>query len=72
MKSYDIVIHPRCKNTADEFACYSFKTDKLTNEILPDLEDKKNHVIDAARYALESLRRAKGVAMTANLGFMGR
>lgn len=58
LKSYDIVVHPRCRYLADELALYSFKTDKLTGEILPVLEDKKNHVIDALRYALESLRRA--------------
>jgi phage terminase large subunit len=37
---------------------YSWKVDKLTDEVLPVLEDKKNHVIDAVRYALESTRRA--------------
>jgi phage terminase large subunit len=58
LKSYDIVIHPRCKHTIDEFTHYSYKTDKLTNEVLPVLEDKKNHVIDASRYALESVRMA--------------
>ena len=57
IKSFDVVIHPRCKHTADEFAFYKFKTDTKTGEVLPVLEDKKNHVIDAARYALESLRR---------------
>ena len=57
LKSYDIVIHPRCKHTIDEFSLYSYKVDKLTDEVLPVLEDKKNHVIDAARYAVEGLRR---------------
>ena len=57
MKSYDIVIHPRCKHTIDEFSTYSYKIDPKTNEILPVLEDKNNHVIDAARYAVESTRR---------------
>lgn len=56
LKSYDIIIHPRCKHTIAEFTHYSYKTDKITNEILPVLEDKHNHVIDAARYALESVR----------------
>jgi phage terminase large subunit len=60
LKNYDIVVHPSCKHTADELALYSFKTDKLTGEILPVLEDKKNHVIDALRYAIEGLRRASG------------
>lgn len=58
LRSYDIVVHPRCKHVADELALYSYKTDPLTNEILPVLEDKDNHTIDALRYALEGLRRA--------------
>lgn len=58
LKSYDIVVHPRCKHTANELALYSYKTDPLTNDILPLLEDKNNHVIDALRYACEGLRRA--------------
>lgn len=59
LKSFDIVVHPRCKHTADELALYSYKTDPLTGEILPVLEDKNNHVIDALRYALEALRRTR-------------
>lgn len=58
LKTYDIVVHPRCKHTADELALYAYKTDPLTGEILPVLEDKNNHVIDALRYACEGLRRA--------------
>lgn len=58
LKSYDIVVHPRCRHTADELALYAYKTDKLTGEVLPVLEDKKNHVIDALRYAVELLRGA--------------
>lgn len=56
LKSYDIVVHPRCVHTIDELTLYSYKTDKLTGDVLPVLEDKKNHVIDALRYAVESLR----------------
>jgi phage terminase large subunit len=33
----------------------------LTGKILPVLEDKKNHVIDALRYACEAVRRANTV-----------
>jgi phage terminase large subunit len=57
MKNYDIIVHPRCIHTIDELSTYSWKVDKKTNEILPILEDKKNHVIDACRYALEATRR---------------
>jgi phage terminase large subunit len=48
----EIIIHPRCKNTIDEFDLYSYKVDKNTGEILRDLVDKYNHVIDAIRYGL--------------------
>ena len=56
--SFDVVIHPRCKHTLQEFKSYSYKTDPRTGEVLSDLEDKNNHVIDSVRYALESVRRS--------------
>lgn len=58
LKSHDIVVHPECRHTIDELSLYSYKVDKLTNEVLPVLEDKSNHVIDACRYALEGARRS--------------
>lgn len=62
LQSFDMVIHPRCKNVAREVASYAYKVDRLTEEVLPMLEDKDNHTIDALRYALEGLRRV-GVAI---------
>jgi len=58
LKSFDIIVHPRCENTIKELTLYSYKIDKLTGQILPILEDKNNHVIDALRYACEGVRRA--------------
>jgi len=58
LKSYDIVVHPRCQHTIDELTSYSFKVDDLTGKVLPVLQDKDNHVIDALRYAVEAVRRA--------------
>jgi phage terminase large subunit len=58
LKSFDIIVHPRCKHTIDELSLYRYKTDPLTNQVLPILEDKDNHVIDAIRYACEGARRA--------------
>jgi phage terminase large subunit len=58
LKSFDIIVHPRCVHLIDELTMYSYKTDPLTGEILPFLEDKNNHVIDALRYACEGARRA--------------
>lgn len=58
LKSYDIIVHPRCVHAIDELTMYSYKTDPLTGLVLPILEDKKNHVIDALRYACEGARKA--------------
>lgn len=57
LQSYDIVVHPRCIHTKDELTHYCFKTDPLTGIVLPVLPDKKNHVIDSLRYAVEPLRK---------------
>lgn len=58
LKSFDIIVHPRCKHLADELTMYSYDTDKLTGQVIPKLQDKDNHVIDALRYACEAARRA--------------
>lgn len=61
LKSFDIIIHPRCQHAIDEMTLYSYKTDPATGRVLPVLEDKDNHVIDAIRYACEGARRAQNV-----------
>ena len=58
IKGYDIIVHPRCTHTIDELSLYSYKQDPLTGNILPVLADKKNHMIDALRYACEGARRS--------------
>jgi phage terminase large subunit len=58
LQSFDIVVHPRCRHLIDELSTYSYKIDKLTEEVLPVVEDKNNHVIDALRYACEGARLA--------------
>lgn len=61
IKSFDkVIIHPRCKNTIHEFGSYSYKVDKLSGDILPDILDENNHWIDAIRYALEPIMKNKG------------
>lgn len=46
IRSFDkVVIDPRCVHTADEFRLYSYKTDRLTGEVLPIVLDKNNHCI---------------------------
>lgn len=57
LKRFDIVIHPtKCPHTFDEMNTYSYKVDKKSGKVLPVLDDKKNHVIDSARYGLEDER----------------
>lgn len=58
LKSYDLVIHPRCQHLIDELTLYSYKVDSLTGQVTSALEDKDNHCIDALRYAVEGARRA--------------
>jgi phage terminase large subunit len=58
LQSFDIVVHPRCQHVIDELTLYKYKTDPLTGQVLPILEDKNNHCIDALRYACEGARRA--------------
>jgi phage terminase large subunit len=61
LRSFEkIIIHPRCKHTADEARLWSYKTDRLTGEVKPDLVDADNHCWDAVRYALEPLIKVGG------------
>ena len=59
LKSFDIVVHPRCTHVIDELTLYSYEVDVLTGLVLPRLADKNNHTIDALRYACEGARKAK-------------
>ena len=59
LKSYDIVVHPRCRHLVDELIHYCWAVDRQTGEILSKLADAHNHVIDALRYALEGARKAR-------------
>lgn len=65
LRSYGkIVIHPRCPHTAEEARLWSFKVDKLTGAVLPDLVDKHNHCWDSVRYALEPLIVRRNVSFS--------
>lgn len=53
----EVIIHPRCTKTIEEFRLYSYKVDRLSGDVLSDIVDANNHLIDALRYALEPLMR---------------
>lgn len=56
-----IHIHERhCPHQAQEARLYSYKVDKNTGEILPEIVDKHNHCWDADRYALDKFIQARG------------
>jgi len=60
IKSFQqIVIHPRCTHTIEEFRRYSYKIDKRTNDILPIVVDDYNHTIDSIRYSIADLIKRK-------------
>lgn len=62
-----VIIHERCRHTADEFKLYSYQVDNKTGYILPKPEDKYNHCIDALRYALERLMHQHGTVFNLEL-----
>lgn len=65
----EIIIHPRCKKTLQEFQLYSYKRDRATQEILPIIIDKHNHIIDAIRYSLNGyIQRRGALGIWAQLG----
>lgn len=61
IQKYDhVYIHPQCVGTIQEAKLYSYKIDKRTGDILPEIIDAYNHYIDAIRYALTPLIKRKG------------
>ncbi|KAB8312933.1 PBSX family phage terminase large subunit [Erwinia endophytica] len=56
LRSYkEIIIHPRCTGWLKEARLYSYKTDRLTGDVLTDIIDAHNHYMDGTRYALAPL-----------------
>lgn len=69
LRSYkEIVIHPRCTHTINEFRSYSYKVDRLTGDVLPEIVDKSNHYIDSIRYALAPLIKRKNAGGMIKIG----
>jgi len=59
IRSYEgVVIHPDCTQTAREFRLYSYKTN-TAGDVLNVVLDANNHYIDAIRYAIGPLIRAR-------------
>lgn len=59
----EIIIHPRCKNVAREARLWSYKTDRITGEVLPKLADGNEHCWDGIRYSLDGHIKRKSPAV---------
>jgi phage terminase large subunit len=61
MRAFErIVLHPSCEHTAQEFRLYSYKVDRLTGDVLPDIIDKFNHCVDSIRYGIAPMIKPGG------------
>lgn len=72
-KFRQIVVHPRCKHTADELQRkYRWKVDRLTKEVLPIIVDKHNHCIAGGTLVLTELGSVPVELVTTNDRVMTR
>lgn len=55
IQDYELIVHPRCKNFIVEIYNYTWAKDRFGRTINKPIDDF-NHLMDAMRYALESLR----------------
>lgn len=55
-----VVIHERCAGIRQEARFYSYKVDKNTGAVLPEIVDRHNHGWDAVRYGLDGFIQGRG------------
>lgn len=55
IQDYHIIVHPRCVNFITEISNYTWDTDPKTGKKLNRPIDDFNHLMDAMRYAVESI-----------------
>lgn len=54
IQDYEIIIHPKCVNFLTEISNYTWDVDKFGKKLNKPIDDF-NHLMDAMRYALESI-----------------
>ena len=68
IQSYKIIVHPKCENTILELNNYIW--DNKDGVILNKPVDNYNHLMDALRYAMETIKSTNKLkSMKLNLGF---
>lgn len=60
LQQFEIIVDIRCQNMKNELQCYHWAEDKYGNTLRRPV-DKDNHLIDALRYATESLQIQSGI-----------
>lgn len=63
----EIIVHPRCVGVIQEMRLYSYKVDRNTGDVLPDVVDAWNHYIDAIRYAIGPMIKRRGPTISTSL-----
>ena len=72
LKGCVLTASPKCPNTARELRDYSYKVDKMSEEVLDEFALRQSdHAIDALRYALEPVMVARRASRGAYAGFKG-
>jgi phage terminase large subunit len=62
IQQYELIIHPSCENFIVEVNNYAWDVDKKTNKPLNKPIDDFNHLMDALRYAIQSILQPKAKA----------
>lgn len=57
LQQYELIVDERCVKLIEELENYTWQKDKKSNEYINKPVDSYNHVIDAARYAVEDVNR---------------
>lgn len=55
----EVIIHPRCIHAQQEARLYRYKIDRLSGNILAEVNDEHNHIWDAVRYGLEPVMKRR-------------
>lgn len=65
LRSYEkIIIHPRCVHTAKEARLWSYKIDRMSGDVKPDLLSGNDHCWDSIRYSLGPLIKKRSTKTT--------
>lgn len=61
IQQFKIIVHPKCVETELELMNYSWKKDKNSGHYTNQPQDKFNHLLDALRYAVQSLSKSNKI-----------